>query len=129
MIHSLEQRTEWRPELPVEGEYRSYYVWAECSCGWRGEEHDAQRAAQTSLAHGQAKADYREHAEEALGAEAYYEAPAGCLNCSWEGDVSVLIGTDVWGAHCPRCSTKGRLRPQGIYQRDRDESPRGRWPF
>lgn len=81
---------------------------ATCDCGWEGHEHDT---AGTSNATKRARREYQAHVEASLGAAAYYTAPVGCANCSYEGEANVLVGTDVWGATCPRCGAGGRLRP------------------
>lgn len=96
---------------------RETFWQAHCACGWHGPEY---ASADHSEAFGRSRRDYEVHVEEALGAEAYYTAPVGCANCAYEGDASVLVGTDVWGATCPNCGSRGRLRPNNEFvERDR----------
>lgn len=91
---------------PIRGEWRGV-----CSCGWKG---------QTVIEAQLVKDSYRLHMEAALGADAYYPAPAGCVNCGYEGDANFLIGTSVWSGTCPRCGVSGRLRPDNdVYKRDK----------
>lgn len=67
-----------------------------CACGWVGDH---------SPTHSVAERQYREHVEEALGADAYYSAPVACRNCGSEHEQGVLVGTHVTVNPCVRCGT------------------------
>lgn len=72
-------------------------VWvAACSCGWTSDEYDGGN-------HALARRAYREHVEEVLGVDAYYQAPVSCRNCSSEHTQGVLMGTQVTSENCTHC--------------------------
>lgn len=77
---------------------------ASCECGWEGEWRASLGVSlqASTLAHD----DYRAHVEEALGAEAYYQAPVACSNCASHHEQGVLVGTRVREATCMRCGVK-----------------------
>lgn len=72
-----------------------------CACGWSGPWHSES----THVAAAAAREDYRAHVEADLGAEAYYDAPAGCRNCGSEHVQGVLVGMHVSSTPCVRCGT------------------------
>jgi len=70
-----------------------------CTCGWMAEP----RPAGERLA---ADDDYAEHIEAALGADAYYAARVGCVNCGSKQVQTVLIGRTVNTVPCANCGAR-----------------------
>jgi hypothetical protein len=79
-----------------------------CDCGWWGGEHPV--VGTSLVAADFASAEYREHVENELGADAYYPAAVGCTNCGSQHSQPVLIGTHVSSGRCARCGM-GTLLP------------------
>ena len=89
-----------------------------CDCGFTGESHPSSGSAGPDAAH----ADYREHVETALGAEAYYDAHVACRNCGSRHAQSILIGTHVDSGACSRCGTR-MLQPDNETWHENRPSP------
>lgn len=87
-----------------------------CECGWEGAEHSGSHAADY------ARRDYRQHVEEALGAEAYYTATVGCKNCGSVHEQGVLVGTAVYQNACQRCGTRMLQPSNEIWDEAREHS-------
>ena len=111
-LHVHLERTEWRGE----GDDRAYVVWAECECGWRGEDHshDLHRD------HDGARREYREHVEGELGASAYYSCGVQCRNCGSAHEQPVVVGTPVYQARCSRCGQRMLDPRNDAWQESRD---------
>lgn len=91
---------------------------AHCICGWDGEPRFGSSDA------GMAHRDFRVHVIAELGHAAFYEAPVICVNCTYCGPASLLVGTDVWSGICPMCGCSGRLRPRDLHERRMEEADR-----
>lgn len=75
-----------------------HHYQATCGCGWQGELQAGYFSTAT-------RDDYRQHIEEALGGDGYYEAPVACKNCASHHVQSILTGTTVHSENCIRCGT------------------------
>lgn len=77
---------------------------AACSCGFVGpDQYDDRYIGESDQAH----ADYRAHIEEALGADAYYNANVACRNCGSHHTQPCLVGAHIMSSHnvCTNCGT------------------------
>lgn len=95
-----------------------------CECGWEGEPHPIAASKGADAA----RADYKDHVESVLGAQAYYDADAHCRNCGSRHRQGVLIGTHVTSAPCQNCGTR-MLNPDNEAWDESRELSRdwGRW--
>lgn len=83
-------------------DHRETFWQGVCDCGWEGQEFSTYGS---SSAHDRARREYREHVEEVLGAEAYYDCNVSCRNCGSSHRQGVLVGTHVTSNACQRCGT------------------------
>lgn len=95
-----------------------------CDCGWEGERYWLHL---TSEAAHRARLEYRNHVEDVLGAEAYYDASVACRNCGSEHVQGVLLGTHVTSGACSRCGTT-MLQPRNDTW-DEGRANSHRWSF
>lgn len=92
-------------------EFVNSHIHPSCACGWKGDpQEDVSQAINA----------YSSHVEEALGADAYYNAPVACANCGSEHQQGLIIGTDVWTGTCDRCGVERRLRPNNVWIAQKD---------
>jgi hypothetical protein len=122
-LHALTEDTAWHEQPLAEdatSTERAYEGRVICDCGYIG----PWRGGETLAMHALLRIDYREHAEAALGADAYYSAPVACRNCGSEHEQPVLIGTYADSAPCARCGTRMLEPNNDAWHESREQSKR-----